>query len=74
MQTPSALRRAIRDAGRVPVERSTRYDVLRTFSRDPGPDERDRLDDVVDPEAIFGTYDRLTHDERFRFRLPVAAP
>ena len=74
MQTPSALRRAIRDAGRVPVERSTRYDVLRTFSRDPGPDERDRLDDVVDPEAIFGTYDRLTHDERFRFRRPGAAP
>ncbi|MGO9835055.1 MAG: 5-amino-6-(D-ribitylamino)uracil--L-tyrosine 4-hydroxyphenyl transferase CofH [Polyangiaceae bacterium] len=74
MQTPAALRRAIRDAGRVPVERSTRYDVLRTFPSDPDPDERDPLDSVEDPEAIFGTYDRLTHDERFRFRLPVAAP
>ena len=73
LQTPSALRRAIRDADRVPVERSTRYDVLRTFPRDPGLDEREPLDDVGDPEAIFGTYDRLTRDERFKFRLPVAA-
>ena len=46
LQTPSALRRAIRDAGRVPVERSTRYEVLRTFPREPGPDERDPLDGV----------------------------
>jgi FO synthase subunit 2 len=73
LQTPAALRRAIRDAGRIPVERSTRYDVLRTFPREPGPDERDRLDGVDDPEAVFGSYDRLTRDERFRFRLPVAA-
>jgi FO synthase subunit 2 len=72
LQTPSALRRAIRDAGRIPVERSTRYDVLRTFPREPGPDEHDRLDGVDDPEAVFGSYDRLTRDERFRFRLPVA--
>jgi FO synthase len=73
LQTPSALRRAIRDAGRIPVERSTRYDVLRTFPREPGPDERDLLDGVDDAEAVFGSYDRLTRDERFRFRLPVAA-
>ncbi|MGO8996637.1 MAG: 5-amino-6-(D-ribitylamino)uracil--L-tyrosine 4-hydroxyphenyl transferase CofH [Polyangiaceae bacterium] len=74
LQAPSALRRAIRDAGRVPVERSTRYDVIRTFSREPAPEEHDRLDEVSDPDAIFGSYDRLTRDERFRFRLPVAAP
>ncbi len=74
LQTPSALRRAIRDAGRAPVERGTRYEVLRTFPRDPGPDERDPLDGVGDAEAVFGSYDRLARDERFRFRLPVAAP
>jgi 7,8-didemethyl-8-hydroxy-5-deazariboflavin synthase CofH subunit len=74
LQTPSALRRAIRDAGRTPVERSTRYEVLRAFPRDPGTDEGDPLDGVSDPEAIFGSYDRLARDERFRFRLPVAAP
>ena len=57
----------------MPVERNTRYDVLRTFPREPGPDEQGPLDGVDDAEAVFGSYDRLTRDERFRFRLPVAA-
>ncbi len=73
LQTPSALRRAIRDAGRVPVERSTRYDVLRSFPPEPGPDEEGPLDGIDDPEATFGSYAQLARDARFRFRLPVAA-
>lgn len=73
MQTPSALRRAIRDAGRIPIERSTRYDVLKTFADVRGADEIDPLDGVEDPDALFGSYERLVRDERFRFRLPVAA-
>jgi FO synthase subunit 2 len=72
MQTPAALRRAIRDAGRVPVERSTRYDVLRAFPVEQGDDEAHALDGVEDPDATFGSYERLTRDERFRYRLPVA--
>ena len=74
LQTPAALRRAIRDAGRVPFERSTRYDVLRAFPTEPGPDEQHPLDVVDDPGATFGSYAQLARDERFRFRLPVAAP
>jgi FO synthase subunit 2 len=74
LQPPAAIRRAIRDAGRIPVERSTLYDVLRVFPSQAEPGEGDRLDGVDDPEAIFGSYDRLTRDERFRFRLPIAAP
>jgi FO synthase subunit 2 len=71
LQTPSALRRAIRDAGRTPAERNTRYEVLRTF--DEGTDdEAGPLESLTDPEAVFGSYDRLTRDERFRFRLPMA--
>jgi 7,8-didemethyl-8-hydroxy-5-deazariboflavin synthase CofH subunit len=73
-QAPRVLRRAIRDAGRLPVERSTRYEVLRAFGADEGPDEQGPLDRVEDPEAQFGSYEKLTRDERFRFRLPVAAP
>jgi FO synthase len=72
IQTPSALRRIIRDAGRMPFERNTRYEEVRAFPRDPGPDENGKLDAVLDPEAVFGSYDRLTRDERFKFRLPVA--
>jgi FO synthase subunit 2 len=73
LQGPATLRSAIRDSGRVPFERSTRYDVLRAFSREPDPMERDALDSVHDPEAVFGSYTRLTRDDRFKFRLPVAA-
>jgi FO synthase subunit 2 len=72
LQTPSALRRAIRDAGRVPAERNTRYEVLRTFA-EGSDDEAGPLEALEDPEAVFGSYDRLARDERFRFRLPVAS-
>ncbi|MGD0673901.1 MAG: 5-amino-6-(D-ribitylamino)uracil--L-tyrosine 4-hydroxyphenyl transferase CofH [Polyangiaceae bacterium] len=71
LQAPATLRRAIRDAGRVPFERSTRYEVLRAFSRQPDPGERDRLDGLEDPRGIFGSYDQLARDARFKFRLAV---
>ena len=28
----------------------------------------------ADPETVFGSYDKLTRDPRFKFRLAVAAP
>jgi FO synthase subunit 2 len=71
-QSPAELRRTIREAGRVPVQRDTRYRALRTFARAAEPDEEIALDRVVDPEATFGSYAQLTHDARFRFRLPLA--
>ena len=70
LQTPAALRRAIRDAGRLPFERNTRYGIVREFSSDGSADETHPLDAVDDADATFGSYDRLTRDERFRFRLP----
>jgi FO synthase subunit 2 len=73
-QPPAVLRRAIRDAGRTPVQRSTRYEVLRSFGPIEGPDDEGPLDRLEDPEALFGSYEKLTRDERFRFRLPVANP
>jgi FO synthase subunit 2 len=73
LQSPSALRRAIRDAGRVPFERSTRYEVLREFPATPGPADGHPLDAVEDAEARFGSYDQLTRDARFRYRLPTVA-
>jgi FO synthase subunit 2 len=73
LQRPSALRRAIRDAGRIPVERSTRYDVLREFALEEGPGEDGPLDRVDDPAASFGSYEELTRDARFKFRLPTVA-
>jgi 7,8-didemethyl-8-hydroxy-5-deazariboflavin synthase CofH subunit len=73
LKRPAALRQAIRDAGRIPVERSTRYEPLRVFARETAPDEEGLLDRMEDPDAVFGSYEALTNDSRFRFRLPVAA-
>jgi FO synthase len=67
LQTPATLRRAIRDAGRVPFERNTRYGVVREAE-----DEAHPLDAMEKADETFGSYAALTRDERFRFRLPVA--
>jgi FO synthase subunit 2 len=72
VMTPAALRRAIRDAGRRPVQRNTRYGALRTFGADASADEREPLDGVRDAEERFGSYAALTRDARFRFHLPRA--
>jgi FO synthase subunit 2 len=72
LATPAELRRAARGVGRVPAERSTLYRVLRTFDRTVddhhAPQEIDALDGVVDAAAVFGSYQALTQDARFRFR------
>ena len=65
--TPATLRHAVRDAGRVPVQRDTRYNALRVFSDDPRDDPAEPLDQVADPNASFGSYRGLTQDERFDY-------
>jgi FO synthase subunit 2 len=72
LQTPADLRRAIREAGRVPVQRDTRYRRLRVYAPLREAGEETELDGVVDVEARFGSYQQLTQDARFRFKLPVA--
>jgi FO synthase subunit 2 len=73
LKSPAALRRAIRDAGRLPFERTTRYEVRRAFPSAPGPDEEHPLDALDDAEQCFGSYAELTRDTRFKYRLPVTA-
>ena len=64
--SPAELRRLIRDAGRVPAQRNTLYDLLRVYD-DPASDETSPLDLIQDPEARFGSYRRLTAASEFRF-------
>ena len=66
--TPSALRRIIRDAGRLPAQRDTRYEHLRVFD-DPAADPPEPLDGVDDPDTVFGTYFALIEEPRFRYEL-----
>ncbi|MDD9970895.1 MAG: 5-amino-6-(D-ribitylamino)uracil--L-tyrosine 4-hydroxyphenyl transferase CofH [Myxococcales bacterium] len=60
LQSPADLRRVIRDAGRLPVQRNTRYEPVRTFSADGDDDPCEALDGVDDPDARFGSYHQLT--------------
>jgi FO synthase subunit 2 len=70
-QAPSALRRVIRGAGRVPAERDTRYRIRRQFSRDGADDELEPLDAIDDGEARFGSYAALAHATEHRFHLRI---
>src|SRR5262245_48386569 len=70
LQTPASLRRAIRAAGRLPVQRTTRYQIVRSFVHEP--EEAEALDRVDDAERSFGSYAQLAGDDRFRFHLRVA--
>jgi FO synthase subunit 2 len=65
---PRELRRLIRDAGRVPAERTSTYAIRRVFEKEPDEGEASPLDQVTDPEARFGSYRRLTLAPDFRFR------
>jgi FO synthase subunit 2 len=66
---PGELRRMIREAGRVPAERSTTYERLRLYETEPA--EPDRLDRVDDQEARrFGSYQQLIKLESYRFSGP----
>jgi len=65
---PREMRRLIRDAGRIPAERTTTYGIRRQF----GPEEDDHYDplDLIEGEAeeTFGSYARLSHSPDYKFR------
>jgi FO synthase subunit 2 len=69
---PAELRRLIRDAGRVPAQRTTEYDLIRVYG--PQQDEEDSpLDHIEDAEARFGSYRKLASSGQFRFLHPLRA-
>ena len=69
---PGQFRQLIREAGRVPAERSTTYEIRRLF--DHGDDPVDPLDLVGDnPEERFGSYQRLIKMDTYRFQHPKYA-
>jgi FO synthase subunit 2 len=62
---PAELVRWIRDAGRVPAQRDTLYNVVRTY--EAGDDPTTELDTIDDAETRFGSYRRLIASGEFRF-------
>jgi FO synthase subunit 2 len=69
LMRPSEFRQMIRDAGRIPAERFTTYQIKRVF--DQSDVELDPLDLVGDNvEELFGSYHRLVQMDQFRFEHP----
>jgi FO synthase subunit 2 len=62
---PAELRRLIRDAGRLPAQRDTLYNVLHVYEE--GDEKESALDRIEDAEARFGSYRRLIASGEFRF-------
>jgi 7,8-didemethyl-8-hydroxy-5-deazariboflavin synthase CofH subunit len=61
---PADIRAAVRETGRVPVERTTTYQVRRVFEHEP--ERPDRLDEVEQSGALFGSYQSLISSGQFR--------
>lgn len=74
LMAPAELHAAIRDAGRIPAERNTRYEILRSFSADGSDDPTHPLDRIEDPEKHFGSYGELIAQARLKRRGKSAAP
>ena len=64
---PAQFRSMIREAGRIPAERTTTYGIRRVFA-DPADDPVEPLDTVEYDEQRFGTFNVLLHQEENRFR------
>ena len=69
LKPPAEFRGMIRDAGRIPAERFTDYQIKNIF--DLNEVEHDPLDFVGDnSEEIFGSYKQLITQEEFRYSHP----
>jgi FO synthase subunit 2 len=69
---PADFRRVIREAGRIPAERTTTYKIRRVFASEEEID--DPLDTVSDPsEERFGSYFQLIKARQFRYKHPRRA-
>ena len=62
---PRELRRMIRDAGRIPAQRRTNYELLKVYDAETG--ESAALDAIEDADKRFGSYPELGASQAFRF-------
>lgn len=63
---PKQIRNLIREAGRVPAQRSTTYKILKVYD-----DEYDEPLDKVNDTSIFGSYHQLIKLDKYRFKRPT---
>ncbi len=61
---PSRIRALAREIGRIPAQRTTKYEIIKTYESEGGLDRLDMLDDT----ASFGSYQELIKMDRYRFK------
>lgn len=65
LMKPKQIRQLIRSSGRIPAQRSTSYNLLKTFRNEI--DESESALDSVDPSQ-FGSYHQLVKLDKFRYK------
>tara|TARA_B100000029_G_scaffold104732_3_gene95270 strand:- start:5273 stop:6607 length:1335 start_codon:yes stop_codon:yes gene_type:complete len=71
LMRPAEFREMIRQAGRVPAERYTDYQIKQVFDKSDCPvDALDLVGDNV--EEIFGSYKKLVQMDEYRFEHPTS--
>jgi len=53
--------------GRIPAERTTKYEIIKRFNQEQEQDQDDPLDHVVYSEEKFGSYNNLIKSGSYRF-------
>jgi FO synthase subunit 2 len=64
---PKEIRKLIYESGRIPAQRSSRYEIMKKFNESQESKEANRLDEI-NPE-IFGSYNKLIKLNEFRYRM-----
>jgi FO synthase subunit 2 len=64
---PREIRHLVREMGRIPVERNTNYEIIRTFEENS--ETEDALD-KIDDTAQFGSYFELVKIKKFAYKNP----
>ena len=64
---PKEIRHLVRDMGRLPAERNTTYQILKTFEKEPETSEP--LDQTSDMDK-FGSYFELIKINKFKYKNP----
>lgn len=64
---PKEIKRVVREIGRIPAERDTKYNILKRFDESNEPDEElDKIDDI----SKFGSYSELIKINRYKYKNP----
>jgi len=64
---PKEIKRVVREIGRIPAERNTKYKILRRFEN--YSDHEEELDKVTDTSK-FGSYTELIKIDKYKFKNP----